>query len=404
MQPTAARRPAPRADAQRLSRHGLAPSRALALESLIHAERDRLATRLTRALGGDRHGAEDICQEAFARCWQRLPRDLDRERQRAWLRRTAENMAIDELRRRARRPIATLDETAHETFRAAAEPDAARGALAALDAHERFVLLLRFEAGFTHAEIGRVLDVSEEAARKRVARARMVFLAAYRAARSEATPLVLLVAHSEPPAAYVRWLEDAGARVRQAPEALSERDVALADAVVLTGVAARDLHSRLYGEAPRLLNGAVDLAADRADLAVVNAALALDLPIVGICRGHQLLNLASGGSLFQDVVLDGATGERHDTGEHRLRTHGDTLIRGVAGHAANVQSNHHQAIRRLGRHLRVAASSPDELVEVIERTDRRFAIGLQWHPETTRGEHGDRVAQALVAAATGRAA
>ena len=76
----------------------------------------------------------------------------------------------------------------------------------------------------------------------------------------------------------------------------------------------------------------------------------------------------------------------------------------MAGRAANVHSNHHQAIRRLGRRLRVAASSPDGLVEVIERTDRRFAVGLQWHPEETEGEQGDRVAQALVAAASGREA
>ena len=285
------------------------------LESLINAERNRLAVRLTRALGGDRHGAEDVCQEAFTRCWQRLPRELDSERQRAWLRRTADNLAIDELRRRARRPVAPLDDTAHGAIAAAAgEPDAARGALAMLDAHERFVLLLRFDAGFSHAEIGRVLGITEEAARKRVARARSAFVVSYRAARSEATPLVLLISNGEPTAAYVRWLQAAGARVRQAPAATSERDVALADAVVLTGMASRDLHPALYGEAPRSVNGTADLASDRADIAVVNAALSLDLPIVGICRGHQLLNVASGGSLFQDVLLDGATADRHDSG------------------------------------------------------------------------------------------
>ena len=66
-------------------------------------------------------------------------------------------------------------------------------------------------------------------------------------------------------------------------------------------------------------------------------------------------------------------------------------------------STHHQAVRRLGRGLRATASAPDGVIEMIERTDRRFAIGMQWHPELTRGA-GDRVAQALVAAAMDAAA
>ena len=79
-------------------------------------------------------------------------------------------------------------------------------------------------------------------------------------------------------------------------------------------------------------------------------------------------------------------------------------MRGLLGRAAYVESEHHQAIRRLGRGLTATATSPDGMIESIERTDRRFALGLQWHPERDPGGAGDNIAQALVAAALERAA
>lgn len=368
-------------------------------ETLVRTEEGWLERRLSSALGGDTHAAEDLRQEAFVRAWRSLPRDLDPGRQRAWLRRTAANLAIDELRRRGRRPAVTLeaaDEIAAST--APAEPDAAREALQRLSPNERLLLLLRFSAGLRHAEIARLLDSSEEAIRKRVARARRAFLLSYRAARREKAPLVLVVAREELPAPYVSWLESAGAAVRIAPERPSERDLVLADALVLTG-AFRDVHSELYGERPRLLRGDPDLEGDRADLALVHTALALDLPIVGVCRGHQLLNIVSGGTLYQDVVADGLTAESHDDGRHRVHTGRDSATRRLVGRSVEVVSTHHQAVRRLGRRLRPTASSSDGVIEMIEREDRRFALGLQWHPEVN-GALGGAVAEALVQAAT----
>jgi gamma-glutamyl-gamma-aminobutyrate hydrolase PuuD len=211
------------------------------------------------------------------------------------------------------------------------------------------------------------------------------------------------MARNEPPEPYVRWLHDAGARVRQLLRPPSERELALSDGLVLTG-AFDDVHSSLYGEAPRALRGEPDPVQDKADAALLQGALALDLPIVGICRGHQLLNVVSGGGLYQDVLLDGATRDSHDAGHHRVETHPDTKSRELLGRTAEVHSEHHQAVRRLGSSLRVTASSPDGLIEIIERTDRSFAIGLQWHPETERGSDGDLVAEALVEAAVARAA
>ena len=125
---------------------------------------------------------------------------------------------------------------------------------------------------------------------------------------------------------------------------------------------------------------------------------------MGVCRGHQLLNIASGGNLYQDVVGDGATTVEHGTGAHPVRTHAGAAMRTLLGRSAHVESEHHQAIRRLGRRVKATATSPDGVIESIERTDRRFALGLQWHPERDPGRSGDNIAAALVQAALDRAA
>src|SRR5215472_17155795 len=81
----------------------------MTVQDLISAERSPLVARLSFALGGDRDAAEDLVQEAFLRAWRSLPPDLGDDQQRAWLYRTARNLAIDELRRRSRRPSVSLD-------------------------------------------------------------------------------------------------------------------------------------------------------------------------------------------------------------------------------------------------------------------------------------------------------
>jgi putative glutamine amidotransferase len=375
------------------------------LDTLMRAHRDELTSRLSYALAGDRHAAEDLAQEAFTRAWRSLPDGLSAERQRAWLKRTSHNLAVDELRRRARRPTIALDDDAAigRTVQEAAAPDAAREALTRLPAHQRFVLLLHFDAGFSHGEIARLLDSTEEAVRKRVSRAKAAFLHAYRQTREDARPLILLVSRDDPVPPYVRWLRDAGARVRHLSSPPSQRELSLSDGLVLTG-AFTDLHAGLYGEVPRIARGEPDFERDRVDLGVLTAALAIDLPVVGVCRGHQLLNIASGGNLYQDVIGDGATTVQHGDGAHPVRTRADATMRSLLGRSACVDSEHHQAVRRLGRGLEATATSPDGVIESIERTDRRFALGLQWHPERDPGGPGDRIAEALVHSARERAA
>lgn len=344
---------------------------------MLAAEAAPVTARLRRMVGDD---APDVAQEVMLRAWRSAPRQAPEPVLRAWLHRTARNAAIDALRRRRDTvPLADVG--------AGNEDDrGAREALAALTPHERLVLLLRFEAGLSLREVGALLDIGDDAARKRVARARRAFAAALRAIEAgDHRPVILVLAGGDDPGGYVRWIERAGGRARVLDRD-RPLDLAAADGLVLTG-STRDLHPRLYGGAP--VAGA-DLVGDLRDAKALRLALASDLPVVGVCRGAQLLNVLFGGTLHQHV--DGHEGER----PHRLRTAAGSLTRGALGERPEIVSDHHQAVDRLGRGLRVTAVADDGLVEAVEVPGRRLALGTQWHPE--RG--GDTaVAGLLVAAA-----
>ncbi len=361
-------------------------------DAVLQGEAAPIQRRLTRMLG-DPHLAEDVGQEALTRAWRMAPRDGGPERVRAWLRRTATNLAVDELRRRRRRAEVPL----HDAAAVQAAPEdgerrrAVAAALAAITPHQRLILLLRHEAGLSLREVGALLDVSEEAARKRVARARSAFREALRdAERVDDRPTVLVLMGRDDPAAYERWLSGAGARVRVLDRDQPGIDLAGADALVLSG-SASDVHPRTYGADtdPRCV--APDLYRDERDLLAMRAALRDDVPLVGVCRGAQLLSVCFGGSLVQH--LDDHAGDR----PHAVATAPGSAIRGVLGPRGTVVSDHHQAVDRLGRGLRVTATAPDGVPEAIEVPGRRLALGLQWHPE--RGG-GAQLADLLVATAT----
>ena len=340
-------------------------------------------TARVRRIVGDAALAEDLCQETLVRAWRRAPRRLPEPQLRAWLHRTAANLAFDELRRRARREEVGYDDDA---LTGAGAPDASvagadvRAALAALTPHQRMVLLLRFEQGLSLRELGALLDIGEDAARKRVARAREAFADALRAARAhDARPTVLLLMGREDPSAYTAWLERAGARVRiQGPDTVGI-DLAGADALVLSG-STTDVHPRTYGEQldPRSVDP--DLTRDLRDLAALRLALRDDIPVVGVCRGSQLLTVLFGGALSQHV-------ERHAGNlPHTVATEQGSAARRALGPSTRVVSDHHQAVRRIGAGLRVTATAPDGMVEALEVPGRRLALGLQWHPERGGGE------------------
>jgi putative glutamine amidotransferase len=176
----------------------------------------------------------------------------------------------------------------------------------------------------------------------------------------------------------------------------------LVDGVLITG-AAGDVDPSRYGAEPHPETHPVTPLRDEFELALVHAAEARDMPLLGICRGMELLNVAHGGTLEQhlpDVV--GHDGHAPRPGEfvrHPLRLEpGSLAARAVGSEHTEVHGFHHQGVREVGKGLRATAWSDleDGLVEGIERPDRAFALGVLWHPE----EDGtSRVIGALVEAA-----
>ncbi|HEX2106078.1 MAG TPA: gamma-glutamyl-gamma-aminobutyrate hydrolase family protein [Solirubrobacteraceae bacterium] len=180
-------------------------------------------------------------------------------------------------------------------------------------------------------------------------------------------------------------------------EDVAGRDVLFADALVVSG-SHTDVHPRVYGQAPTPLpRGDLDARCDWSDLAVLRAALRADVPLVGVCRGHQLLNVLSSGTLFQDVGLAGPlAGRAHDRGarrEHRRLEHGAVARRPPLVGAERAPPGHPPP-RALAAGRRRQCRRPGR---VRERTDRRFAVGVQWKPPLAPDDGPSRrLAEALV--------
>jgi putative glutamine amidotransferase len=179
--------------------------------------------------------------------------------------------------------------------------------------------------------------------------------------------------------------------------------VARLDGICLAG--GPDLDPRLYGALERHPElGPTNAEHDAFELAVARAADDAGLPILGICRGAQALNVARGGTLRQHVAGHRQT-DFAGTPTQRVAVAPDSLLAAVtgAGRALAINSFHHQAVDVLGAGLRVVARAADGTVEAVEDPSRTFVLGVQWHAETltARAEHGALFA-ALVAAAGAR--
>jgi len=190
---------------------------------------------------------------------------------------------------------------------------------------------------------------------------------------------------------YVRSVEQSGAVPVVLPPVTPDDAPALLDrldGIVLSGGV--DVDPALYGQEPHPRLGRVNRRRDDFELALVREALRRDVPILAICRGHQVLNVATGGTLIQDIASEVVRGGVHDYRRerwekaHEVNILPGTRLREILGaDRVSVNSFHHQAVAKLGRALRISAvASADEIVEAIEAPDRRFAIGVQWHPES----------------------
>jgi len=188
--------------------------------------------------------------------------------------------------------------------------------------------------------------------------------------------------------AYVRSLESAGLVPLAVPTMLAaDRAGAALAAVrglVLTG--GEDVAPDRYGAAPHPRLGDVDPVRDAAELALIAAARARRLPILAICRGIQILNVALGGTLYQDLDSErpGSVPHSAETTRHAVHVEAGSLLERTLGtRSATVNSRHHQAIRDLAPGLRAVAWADDGVIEGAEPAEKNepWIVAVQWHPE-----------------------
>jgi putative glutamine amidotransferase len=171
------------------------------------------------------------------------------------------------------------------------------------------------------------------------------------------------------------------------------------DGLLLTG--GEDLAPARYGEAPHPSVVDVDPARDEFEIALVGEARRRNLPILGICRGIQVLNVALGGTLIQDIPGQYASeiehaqqraGIRKEEPGHTVRvTPGSLLARTYGAETIEVNSFHHQALRDIAPDLEINGVSPDEIVESVARPASGWMLGVQWHPEMMFRAHPEHL-------------
>jgi putative glutamine amidotransferase len=209
------------------------------------------------------------------------------------------------------------------------------------------------------------------------------------------------------PAGYLDAIARAGGLallVTPDPELVDRPDDLLerVDGLVLSG--GNDIDPGAYGAEPHPATKGATPERDAFEIALVRRAAELDMPVLGVCRGMQVLNVAFGGTLIQHLP-DTFGHEDHrrvqgsfDHADHDVRLTPESLAAQAAGELLHsTKSHHHQGVDAIGEGLVVTGTSTlDDLVEAIELPDRRFVLGVQWHPEA---DERSRVIDALVLAA-----
>lgn len=159
------------------------------------------------------------------------------------------------------------------------------------------------------------------------------------------------------------------------------------DGLLLTGGA--DVDPASYGEEKQPFCGGTMPERDVMEIGLCRLALERDMPVLGICRGHQIMNCALGGTLYQDVATQFKPDLRHPVYErpreqvHTVTVKPDSRLAAITGKTElHVNSRHHQAVWKVGEGLTVTVYAPDGLIEGIELPGKKFALGVQWHPES----------------------
>ncbi len=187
------------------------------------------------------------------------------------------------------------------------------------------------------------------------------------------------------PLAYVEAVARAGGRALVVPPSADgvEETLDALDGLLFSG--GSDLDPELYGAEAHPETNGVRPDRDRAEVALLEAALARDMPVLAVCRGSQVLNVARGGDLVQHLPeVVGDEKHKHTPGvfaDHDVDLNDGTRLQRLLGDRAPVKSHHHQGYGRIGDGLVEAARAEDGTVEALEDPSRRFALGVLWHPE-----------------------
>ncbi len=192
---------------------------------------------------------------------------------------------------------------------------------------------------------------------------------------------------------YSKWLKNVEPNAEYIDLYFIDREEALkvlkeCDGLLLSG--GPDLHPVYFGKQEDSSRCSIDLVRDTLELSLIKEAMAMNLPILGICRGEQILNVAEGGSLIIDIPSDYPNAVVHQTENpdscfHPVKIVEDTYLHELAKETiVEVNSNHHQAVDQLANSLLPSAYSPDGIVEAFEWKDKEskpFMLAVQWHPE-----------------------
>lgn len=192
--------------------------------------------------------------------------------------------------------------------------------------------------------------------------------------------------------AYVQALSLAGADPLLVPPGLPDKGMgsllARLDGILFSG--GGDIHPRFYGSQPHPLVTEVDEDRDRVEIALVRQAMQRGTPFLGICRGLQVINVALGGSLYEDLLDQYPNSLKHDRFPEKERDYlahsvsideNSQLAEILGTQEVQVNSLHHQGIRKAAPGLRSTAHAPDGVIEAVEAPEHPFGLAVQWHPE-----------------------
>lgn len=174
---------------------------------------------------------------------------------------------------------------------------------------------------------------------------------------------------------------------------LISSQISCCDGIILSG--GQDIHPKFYSEPQHKHLGDVDSRIDKYQLEVARTAIEMDIPLLGICKGMQIINVATGGTLYQDLeemntylLKHLQSGKTFET-SHDINIDKDSTLYKLFGETLDVNSYHHQAVKKLGAGLKITSTSTDGVIESIEMNNKRLVLGVQWHPELLVAKNKD---------------